>query len=140
MHGLRYLDTSRTSVLDTSIRIDGPRRNGPLVTGAAAVVGMVGASSGSRGLVGSGVADGPQEVLVGGILRHAPDPRPGATCESAHLGVERVHHESDPGQEATDRERDREAVTTPDVPADDEDVRLQPAAHLDAPPTILDHP
>src|SRR2546425_7856337 len=140
MHGLRYLDTSRTSVLDTSIRIDGPRRNGPLVTGAAAVVGMVGASSGSRGVVGGGVADGPQQDLVGGILRHAPAPRAGATCESAHLGVERVHHQSDPGQEATDRERDRDAVSTRDVPVDDEDVRLQLAAHLDAPPAVLDDP
>src|SRR5207245_7901403 len=58
-----------------------PTRNGPLVTGAAAVVGMMGAGSGSRGSVGSGLSDRSHEVLVGGILRHASDPRPGATCE-----------------------------------------------------------
>src|SRR2546427_5253626 len=137
---MRYLHTSRISRLDTSLASTKPTRNGPLVTGAAAVVGMMGARSGSRGSVGSGVADGPQEVLVGGILRHAPHPRPGATRESAHFGVERVHHESDPGQEATDRERDRDAVRTRDVPVDDEDVRLQLAAHLDAATAILDHP
>src|SRR5438128_3935517 len=139
MYWLRYVHTSRVFVLDTLISIESAG-NGPLMTGAAAVVGVIGAGSGSRGVVGSGVSDGPQEVLVGGILRHASDPRAGATCERAQLGVERVHHESDPRQEATDRERDRDAVRTRDVPVDDEDVRLQLAAHLDAAPAVRDHP
>src|SRR5438445_12143349 len=103
MYWLRYLHTSCVSLLDTSIGLDETHGERPPDEGAAAVVGVIGAGSGSRGVVGSGVSAGRQEVLVGGILRHAPDPRPGATCESAHLGVERVHHESDAGQEATDR-------------------------------------